>query len=123
VVLKVLVTGSRDLTDHQLVYDALDELWVKNMPLIVIHGDAKGADSFADAWATYREHVTPVRVIADWSNDGFSAGPTRNDRMLALGPDVVLAFFKEGAKNSGTTHMVGISRAAGVHVITYTEPE
>ena len=117
---KVLVTGSRDLKDYQTVYDALDEIYVQKSPLIVIHGAARGADSFADSWAVFRANVTPVRVLADWENDGRAAGPIRNSRMLELNPDIVLAFFQEGAGNYGTRHMTKLARESGYEVKAYT---
>lgn len=116
---KVLVTGSRDFKDYQIVYDALDEIYADGLPMIVIHGAARGADSFADTWAVHRKNVTVVRVPADWDNDGWGAGPRRNDAMLELGPRVVLAFFQEGAANKGTTHMATACRNAGLEVRTY----
>ena len=120
---KVLVTGSRDLKEYKAVYDALDEIYQTHFPLIVIHGSARGADSFADAWAVFRANVTPVRVVADWENDGRAAGSIRNSRMLELSPDIVLAFFQDGATNYGTRHMAKIAREAGIEVKTITVPE
>jgi len=120
---KVLVTGSRDLKDYQAVYDALDEIYFQKAPLIVIHGAARGADSFADSWAVFRANVTPVRVLADWENDGRAAGSIRNSRMLELNPDIVLAFFQDGAGNYGTRHMTKIAREAGYEVKAITVPE
>lgn len=117
----VLVTGSRDLKDYTAVYTALDEVYAQFQPMIVIHGQARGADAFADAWAVFRTNVTPVRVPADWENDGRGpAGPIRNARMLELGPSLVLAFFQNGAGNYGTRNMVKQAREAGVEVRTFT---
>jgi hypothetical protein len=120
--LKVLVTGSRDLRTHQPVFDALDEIYMRQEPMIVIHGDARGADKFADVWAVFRSNVTVVRVPADWPNDGGAAGPIRNSRMLELGPELVLAFFQEGAGNHGTTNMTTLARRAGVPVQSFVVP-
>lgn len=116
----VLVTGSRDLKDYTAVYSALDLVYAQFQPMIVIHGGARGADAFADAWATFRVNVTPVRVAADWENDGRAAGHLRNSRMLELGPELVLAFFQNGAGNYGTRDMVRQSRDAGLEVRTFT---
>lgn len=117
---KVLVTGSRDLADWQTVYQALDDIYATKQPMIIIHGAARGADAFADAWAVYRSNVTVVRVPADWENDGRAAGPIRNARMLELGPDLVLAFFQARSANIGTSHMVKIAHKAGVEVRSIT---
>lgn len=119
---KVLVTGSRDLKDYQAVYDALDAVWALGNPMIVIHGQARGADAYADGWAVFRSNVTVVRVPADWQNDGRAGGPIRNERMLELGPDLILAFFQEGAGNYGTQHMTKLGREAGIEVRTFIIP-
>lgn len=114
--IKVLVTGSRALSDYQPVYDALDALYAQHRPLIVIHGAANGADAFADTWAVHREDVTPVRVPADWKNDKAMAGPIRNGRMLDLVPDVVYAFLQHGLPNSGTNDMIRQATSRGLTV-------
>jgi len=115
---KVLVTGSREFYDYQMIYTALDEVYVARpmSGMIVIHGAAKGADSIADVWAVSRPGVSVVRVPADWDNDGRAAGPIRNRRMLELNPDVVLAFFQPGAKNIGTTQMANMAKHDGFEV-------
>ena len=119
--IKVLVTGSRELKNFQQVYDALDDIYEDtNEPVLVIHGGAKGADSYADHWVKYRPRAQRIVVPAEWDRDGVAAGPIRNERMLGLSPDIVLAFFQVGAKNSGTSHMAKLTRNAGIKMIVYT---
>lgn len=123
--LKVLVTGSREFIDYHIIYTALDELW-KTKPasgMIVIHGSARGADKIADTWAVARPDVSVVRVPADWDNDNWGAGPTRNRRMLELGPDLVLAFYQKGAANKGTTNMVNQAKAVGLPIHEFWSEE
>ncbi len=121
--LKVLVTGSREFTDYNLVYETLDALWLTKPAtgMIVIHGNARGADKIADIWAVARKDVSVVRVPADWENDANGAGPIRNRRMLELGPDLVVAFLKKSAKNVGTKNMIGFAEHAGVPVYKHYE--
>lgn len=116
--IKVLVSGSRDFSDHQMIYNALDEIYAQRpmSGMIVIHGTARGADTIAGVWAVARSDVSEVRVAADWANDGKSAGPTRNRRMLELGPDIVLCFFQKSAKNIGTNQMFGMATHDGFEV-------
>lgn len=122
--IKVLVTGSRSLAAYQPVYDALEAIRAQGVPMIVIHGDARGADHIAKTWATYMPDVTVVSVPADWKNDGpRAAGPIRNSRMLELGPDIVLAFFQEELPNKGTQHMAKIAREAGIPVEVTIVPQ
>jgi len=118
---KVLVTGSREFQNWAMLSEALDKVWLTapSSGMIVIHGDARGADKLADHWAVQRANTSVVRVPADWNNDGRAAGPIRNARMLELGPDLVLAFFQSGAKNIGTANMVKLAQNAGVEVVVY----
>lgn len=118
---KVLVTGSRDFSDYQMIYDALDSIYgTRPMSgMIVIHGNARGADTIADRWAVARSDVSVVRVPADWNNDKKRGGPIRNRRMLELNPDIVLAFFQKDAKNIGTTNMRNLARAEKYSIQEY----
>lgn len=81
-------------------------------PTVIIHGDARGADTLADAWAQ-RHKVAVVSFPANWEKDGRSAGNKRNQQMLDVGrPDLVVAF----PGGAGTADMVKRALAAGVEV-------
>ena len=72
-----------------------------------------GPDTFAWIWA--REHgIENILMRADWDNNGKAAGIIRNQAMLALKPDKVLAFWD--GRSRGTKHMIEIARKAGVPV-------
>lgn len=104
---KILVTGSREFVDVEMIRAALTAEVPVGENVIVINGGARGADSITDALSVASPVATTVRVPADWVNrPRWEAGPLRNGHMLDLGPDVVLAFFKQGAKNSGTQDCV-----------------
>lgn len=115
---KVLVTGSREFTATSYIQGALRAEWeaCNHDTMMVIQGGAKGADSIAGDLAKKSPSVYSVTVDALWDHLGKRAGPARNRAMLALGPDVVLAFYKEGAANIGTSDMVRAAREAGVPV-------
>lgn len=118
---KVLVTGSRDFEDGQMVLDALTAEQAESERMIVIHGGAKGADSIAGIAGTYMPGVLVASVPADWTNDGKSAaGPIRNAAMLDLEPDVVLAFYKTGAANRGTQNCVDQATGRGIEVKVFS---
>lgn len=86
--LKVLITGSRDWNDRAIITTQIRAL----EPTLVIHGDALGADSIADAVAM-SEGIDVVKFPANWNGRGKGAGPWRNRLMFDLiPPDVVLAF-------------------------------
>lgn len=78
----------------------------------IIEGGATGADTIAGWWAGVNQ-VTRTTVPANWKKHGKSAGPIRNQAMLALRPDLVIAF--PGGK--GTKQMTGIARDGLVRVM------
>lgn len=123
--MRILITGSRDFTNRQLVEAAMVEAvaaspdWPRFTPT-VIHGCARGADRIANRIAANR-NFNIERYPADWERLGNAAGPIRNREMLATGVDICLAFYKRGAKNIGTRDMVRLCKRAGVSVKEYWE--
>jgi hypothetical protein len=79
----------------------------------IIHGDARGADSLAGGLAKLLGMFV-IPVTAKWDIYGKAAGPIRNRQMLALGPDLVLAFHNDIENSLGTKNMVTIARKQGV---------
>jgi hypothetical protein len=111
--MRVLVCGSRDLTDERLMFDVLDSLSPR--PVLIIHGAYRGADTLAGKWAR-KNGIASAAYPADW-NRGKNAGPERNARMIREGrPDLVIAFPLKGAKNIGTNNCVLQAEAAGIKV-------
>ena len=137
--MRVLVTGSRELTDRNLVWDTLSIL----APTTVVCGYDKesetprGADQFAYEWALVRDEVKLECYPADWSrkcdqrcwhpprfrNVGDvlvpycpMAGHLRNAEMVESGADLCVAFFKVGAKNRGTKDCVRRAKGASIEV-------
>lgn len=125
---RILVTGSRKLTDVALVKTAL---WASvmeagsyraNDPLhvTVVHGGANGADAIAEEYAMRIGWATEVHV-ADWQKHGLSAGPIRNQAMVDAGADVCLAF--PVGESKGTRDCIKRARAAGIHVQVFEEEQ
>jgi len=111
---RVLVCGGRDFTDSNFVNFVLDCIHAKKSITLLIHGCARGADSFGEEWAARHDGVTSYGVPADWKKHGTRAGPVRNRLMLELGkPDLVIAF--EGG--AGTRDMTAAATAAKVRVL------
>lgn len=108
--MKVLVTGSRDFTDNFFLWEQLDNILWDPGPRILIQGGAPGADRMASDWCRRHPQIYPVQLDAKWSLFGKSAGRQRNRAMIALMPDLVLAFYKIGAKNDGTRDMCELAR-------------
>lgn len=108
---RVLVCGGRRYADKDILCDCLDERLAAWRFLVLIHGDAEGADRLADAWALERG-VQPAVCRANWSKWPRAAGFIRNDRMLILQPQVCIAF--PGGR--GTAHMIRQCESAGIAV-------
>lgn len=117
--MKVLVTGGRDFDDRAALWAGLDRLYELKPLTELIEGGAHGADRVAAEWVDWinlsagREVVKHTTVDADWAQHGKSAGYIRNTKMADLRPDLVLA--APGGK--GTTMMISIAHARGIHVI------
>ena len=112
--MKVLVCGGRDYDDPAFVNWVLDKIHKRLVITCIIHGCAKGADTFGAAWAERQGGVTSYGVPADWKTYGNRAGYVRNGLMLSHGKPQLVVAFDGGA---GTAHMVKISEERGVKVI------
>lgn len=109
---RILVTGSRDWTDHSAVIEALQ----KHGPGTLVHGDCRGLDRSAARIA--QELGWPVEAWpANWIDEGPAAGPKRNQRMVNAGADVCLAFPL--AYSKGTWDCVRRAEAAGIPVFVF----
>jgi YspA, cpYpsA-related SLOG family len=97
---RVLVTGSRTWSDPAAVRRELLLIWHHDLqqgqPMVVVHGGALGADSYARSWAlAMARHGHPVaeeRHPADWAKHGRRAGYVRNAEMVGCGADKCLCF-------------------------------
>jgi hypothetical protein len=119
---RILVTGSRDLTDHKAVQRHIALAAAQAPPgtrVIIVHGNAPGADTFADR-AALSLGLHPEAHDAPWHLLGQAAGPARNQEMVDAGADLCLAFFKRGGRNIGTADCAARAIAAGIHLKTYT---
>lgn len=113
--LRVIVCGGRDYLDWDQGFAVLDRIHAATPIEYVFHGNARGADSIASAWARSRkaEGVRDCPVPAQWAKHGKAAGPKRNQAMIGHSPDLVIAF--PGGR--GTADMVRRARAAGITVM------
>jgi hypothetical protein len=131
-----IVCGSRDWTDVAMlrgtlaaVHAELGDDW-----LLVIEGDAPGADRMAGAWADemIRQRVGHTKFPAEWKRYRQIAGPIRNRQMLRhllklrdeRQADVeVIAFHDDiDRPRCGTRDMRDIAKAAGVRVKVHAHP-
>jgi SLOG family YspA-like protein len=120
----ILVCGSRSWTDAGLIVrvliDAADPS-AHGDEVVVVHGDARGADRMA-AQAAEAIGCRVVAHPADWLKHGRAAGPIRNRDMLDTHPvELVIAFTDDppGTKGSGTWDLIGQALARGIPVRVY----
>ena len=78
---------------------------------MVIHGNAKGADTLAKLWAI-ENGIHHAAVPALWDSYGKAAGFRRNSAMLKLNPDYCVAF----PGGVGTKMMTELCERAGITV-------
>lgn len=107
--MRVLVTGGLNYTDGPALWAELNEI----KPSVLIHGNARGADTLAHVWCLWHPHVKEIAVDAPWGYVGPYAGPMRNIYMIEHHhPDRVLAC----SGDVGTENMVRNALARGVPV-------
>lgn len=121
--MRVIVCGGRDYgknpdgsdndVEMDFLFNFLTELLIKHPGMVVIQGEARGADRLAKLWANFMK-VPVVSFPADWKKYGNRAGPVRNLQMIEEGkPDLVVA-FRGGA---GTTNMIKQALFNNIEVI------
>jgi hypothetical protein len=100
---RVIIAGSRDITDYDLVKKAyFDSGFIATE---IVSGGARGVDMLGERLA--KELGIPCkRFPADWNKYGKSAGYKRNTEMVKYG-EALLA-ITNGSK--GTQHMIELSR-------------
>ena len=110
--MKILICGSRIYQDREAIKQYIDTL---PKDTIIIHGNARGADSIAGYLATVAG-LTVQAFTPDWHIYGRAAGLIRNQQMLDEKPDLVVWFSKNLATSRGTSHMISIAMKAGILV-------
>jgi hypothetical protein len=116
--LRLIVCGGRQYLDHLTVTKVLDQVHAENPISELICGGAPGTDDFVKRWA-HENCVSVTVVLAEWQKYGGDAGLKRNQKMLELNPDGVIAF----PGGAGTADMVRLAREAGLKLWEPTLPE
>lgn len=88
----VLFTGSRDWPTFARVLNVMCQLQEVLGPYRVLHGGARGVDTFAGIGAGMLG-LEEDRMPAQWNVYGKAAGPIRNTTMLMKRPVLVAAFW------------------------------
>lgn len=110
---RVIIAGTRTFDDYELLKKTMDHL-LQNIDdeIIVICGEARGADTLGKKYA--KERGYKVRSFpANWELYGKKAGMIRNRRM-AMAADALVAFH-DGV-SPGTKNMIEEAKARGLKV-------
>ena len=118
-VARVIVAGSRGITDRGLVFAKIESMTRRLWALSgfeVVSGMADGPDTLAIEWAERAGFAgSVVRFPAEWDRYRRAAGPIRNQQMSWYGTH--LLSFWDG-QSHGTRSMIEIARRDGLHVRT-----
>lgn len=104
-VFRLIVAGSRDFNNYELLKQKCDSLLSQKRlthSIVIVSGTARGADRLGERYATERGYRVE-RFPADWDRDGVAAGPIRNTQMAAHA-DALVAFWD--GKSRGTKDMI-----------------
>lgn len=107
--MKVIIAGSRDIEDYELIDVAVRESGFTVTE--VVSGTARGVDKLGEQWA--EEYNIPIkRFKPDWSI-GRSAGIIRNTEMVAYA-DALIAIWDGYSRD--TKHMIDYAKSRGLMV-------
>jgi hypothetical protein len=118
--MRVIVAGAVAWSDAEAIRRALARL---PGGTVIIHGDTPGADAIAGQVATELGFVVEpmAKSPADQARHGRVAWKGLNERMLASGAVLVLAFHPDIEASKGSKHLIELARAAGVEVRVFAE--
>lgn len=114
--MKVIIAGSRNIENYQLVENIINDVRVTLLRDIteIVCGMARGVDLLGLDYAT--NHNIPVKKFpAEWNKYGKSAGYRRNEKMADYA-DYLIAIWD--GKSKGTKHMIDIANKKDLsHVV------
>lgn len=113
--MKVIIAGSREITDMEVLYDAINDSGFYLSE--IVSGGARGVDTLAIQTADDKK--IPLKVFpAKWDIFGKSAGYKRNVEMAEYA-DALIAVWDGVSK--GTKHMIDIANNKGLEVFVYED--
>ena len=125
--LRVIIAGSRDFNDYELLKKSAIEIITKKTMLPdltrIVSGGARGADTLGERFAN-EMGLEISRFIPDCDGLGKRAGYVRNAEMAKFAVeddnDGMLIAFWDG-QSRGTKHMIDLAKRYGleVHVVNF----
>lgn len=103
---KVIIAGTRDFNDYNLLKMKLDKI-LSNITddIVIVSGKARGADTLGEKYAKEKGYQI-AEFPADWEKFGRSAGYKRNVQMAEYA-DACVCFWD--GRSPGTKHMINIA--------------
>lgn len=98
--MKLIIAGSRTITDYAFLLRALDLSGFK--PTEIVSGGCKGPDLLGERYAE-ENGLKIKRFLADWQAHGKAAGPIRNSQMATYA-DALIALWD--GQSAGTADMI-----------------
>lgn len=114
--MKLAIVGSRNFTNKKLFGETIIYiLQVWGIPLEVISGGAKGADTLGEKWAN-ENNIPTIIFYPDWEKHGKAAGPIRNKDIISAATHV-LAFPSRTGR--GTQHSIRLAQEQNkeIHIV------
>ena len=112
---KLMVCGSRTITDEKFVFSKLDEYFALHKDLAILSGGARGVDAIGEKWATL--HNVPIEFfLPDWKKYGRGAGIVRNKQMVEAA-DYAMIFWNGTSK--GTKSVIDLCQKMQKEFVVY----
>jgi len=116
--MKVIIAGSREFSDFNLLREKCEEI-ISSEEVEIVSGTAKGADKMGEEYAKAKGYQIK-RFPANWNKYGKSAGYLRNKEMAEYADSAII--FWDGS-SKGTKHMIDLAKDKGlkVNIILYKD--
>lgn len=115
--MKVIIAGSRTITDYDVVVDAILHSGFKITE--VVSGCAQGVDSLGERYAK-QNHIRITQFPADWSRYGGAAGMIRNGQMADYAEALIAVHT---GTSRGTLNMIKEAQTRGLHIYSSLVPK
>ena len=109
---RVIVAGSRTITNYRVVKENLDKIFSKHWPTSIVCGEARGADMLGRRYAQ-ENRIQVDSYPANWGIYGKQAGYIRNEKM-ANNADALVAFWD--GTSAGTKHMIETAKEKNLQI-------
>jgi len=114
--MNVAIVGSRTFMDMKAMEIIVKRLLERDPDVVIVSGGARGADTLAESAARKLCKHAPLIFPADWAKYGRSAGPRRNQQLVAACDQLVALW--DGA-SPGTLSSVRLALAAKKPTFVY----